>query len=627
MKKRRKLSFRMQLTASLLGCLFFSILMIAVCLALNIRETERSNRAHIARQNEQWATEVDFMLAGIDKMRFLHLADDEVNRIVAEGENKSQVQAVFDEQYMSRLLAVLCTTNSDVLRITVVTEAGVIYGNYIEDSKGSVALAQQHLLYEKRDSRSKMTVTDVYEGAINLVPYSLLTFCYPFYDIAHGESLGTIYIDMNFGAMRERFDALGNQEGWSRYVLNKNGVIYASDPRLGDRIGDQEQEKIRELAQNGDGTGRLEIDRRTYVIHAQYVEALDWYFIQCVQRSSFISEEMSRIYLLAFWVILLLCGEIGVGTFLMKRISAPIKELSLVMSQAATKEKRELHRMESRREYPVEVQEITLGYNAMIERIQENIIREYENELNQKKTELQMLQYQINPHFLYNTLNIMSSIARLHEIPYISDISESLSRIFSYNVKGGQVVTLQQELDNLQNYIRIQMIRFPEKFEVSCRMEPGMEHCRILKFLLQPLVENAIDHGIAEKRRKGLIVIGASRDSDGEAVIVIEDNGAGIAEEELKRLQNMLDEEAGVAAEDHTGEIGIRNVHMRVRNYYGTSYGIVLESERDNGTRVKITLPMIKEETVKTEIIKEKTIEKEMRAEEARTDAEGNCGR
>lgn len=188
-------------------------------------------------------------------------------------------------------------------------------------------------------------------------------------------------------------------------------------------------------------------------------------------------------------------------------------------------------------------------------------------------------------------------------------------------------MTLQQELDNLQNYIRIQMIRFPEKFEVSCRMEPGMEHCRILKFLLQPLVENAIDHGIAEKRRKGLIVIGASRNSDGEAVIVIEDNGAGIAEEELTRLQNMLDEEAGVAAEDHTGEIGIRNVHMRVRNYYGTSYGIVLESERDNGTRVKITLPMIKEETVKTEIIKEKTIEKEMRAEEARTDAEGNCGR
>lgn len=154
-----------------------------------------------------------------------------------------------------------------------------------------------------------------------------------------------------------------------------------------------------------------------------------------------------------------------------------------------------------------------------------------------------------------------------------------------------------------------------------------MEHCRILKFLLQPLVENAIDHGIAEKRRKGLIVIGASRNSDGEAVIVIEDNGAGIAEEELTRLQNMLDEEAGVAAEDHTGEIGIRNVHMRVRNYYGTSYGIVLESEQDNGTRVKITLPMIKEETVKTEIIKEKTIEKEMRAEEARTDAEGNCGR
>ncbi len=601
MKKIRKWSFRMQLTASLLGCLFFSIVIIAVCLMLNIRETERSNQAHIARQNEQWATEVAFMLAGIDKMRFLHFADDEVKRIVTEGEHKSQEQAVFDEQYMSRLLDVLCTTNADVLRITVVTESGVIYGNYVEDSGSSVALARRHLLYKRKDGRSNMSVTDVYEGAINLVPYSLLTFCYPFYDIAHGDSLGTIYIDINFGAMRERFDALQNEKGWSRYVLNKNGVIYASDRNLGDRIGVQEQEEIRKLAQTGDGNGRLEIDRRSYVIHAEYVEALDWYFIQCVQRSSFISEEMSRIYLLAFWIILLLCVEISVGTFLMKRISAPIKELSLVMSQAATKEKKELHRMEYRREYPVEIQEITLGYNAMIGRIQENIIREYENELNQKKTELQMLQYQINPHFLYNTLNVVSSIARLHEIPYIPDISESLSRIFSYNVKGGQVVTLQQELDNLQNYIRIQMIRFPEKFEVSYRMEPGMEHCRILKFLLQPLVENAIDHGIAEKRRKGLIVIGAWRNSAGEAEIVIEDNGAGIPEKELARLRRMLNEEAGAAVEEHAGEIGLRNVHMRVRNYYGVPYGIVLESEQDSGTRVKITLPMLKAETTQVE--------------------------
>ncbi|MDE5909919.1 MAG: sensor histidine kinase [Lachnospiraceae bacterium] len=596
MNKMGKMSFQMQLTVSLLGCLFVSVAIILVCLMLNIRETERSNQIYIERQDEQWATDLDFMMAAIDKMRFLHLADDEVERIVTEGKNQRQDFKIADEQYMSRLLNVLCTTNSDVLRITVVTSSGDIYGNYVEDSETSVTLAREHLLYGDENSKSRMFVTDVYEGTINLVPYSLLTFQYPLYEVARGESLGTVYIDMNFGAMRERFDALENQDGWSKYILNGNGVIYASDQEFGAAIGAQEQEKIMEFAKTGGGAGRLKINGETYAVHVKYLEALDWCLIQCVKRSSFISGEMRRINLLAFWVILLLCGQIYVGTLLMKRISAPIKTMSLVMSQAATKERKELNYMECREEYPREVQEIAFGYNAMIKRIHENIIREYENELIQKKTELQMLQYQINPHFLYNTLNIMSSIARLHEIPYISDISESLSRIFFYNVKGGQVVSLQDELDNLQNYIRIQRIRFPEKFEVSYEIEPELEKCRILKFLLQPLVENAIDHGIGEKRRKGRIVIRANRTDEEKAEIVIEDNGVGIAKEKLKMLQNMLNEEMETIQEKDKGGIGIRNVQMRIRNYYGSSYGILLESKEGYGTKIRIILPVLKGE-------------------------------
>ena len=596
MNKMGKMSFQMQLTVSLLGCLFVSVAIILVCLMLNIRETERSNQIYIERQDEQWATDLDFMMAAIDKMRFLHLADDEVERIVTEGKNQRQDFKIADEQYMSRLLNVLCTTNSDVLRITVVTSSGDIYGNYVEDSETSVTLAREHLLYGDENSKSRMFVTDVYEGTINLVPYSLLTFQYPLYEVARGESLGTVYIDMNFGAMRERFDALENQDGWSKYILNGNGVIYASDQEFGAAIGAQEQEKIMEFAKTGGGAGRLKINGETYAVHVKYLEALDWCLIQCVKRSSFISGEMRRINLLACWGLLLLCGQIYVATLLMKRISAPIKTMSLVMSQAATKERKELNYMECREEYPREVQEIAFGYNAMIKRIHENIIREYENELIQKKTELQMLQYQINPHFLYNTLNIMSSIARLHEIPYISDISESLSRIFFYNVKGGQVVSLQDELDNLQNYIRIQRIRFPEKFEVSYEIEPELEKCRILKFLLQPLVENAIDHGIGEKRRKGRIVIRANRTDEEKAEIVIEDNGVGIAKEKLKMLQNMLNEEMETIQEKDKGGIGIRNVQMRIRNYYGSSYGILLESKEGYGTKIRIILPVLKGE-------------------------------
>lgn len=596
MKKLGKMSFRAQLTVSLLGCLLVSVAIILVCLILNIRETEQSSQRDIGRQNEQWATELDFMMADIDKMRFLHLADDEVRRIVTEGEDRRQDVKIADDQYMGRLLDVLCTTSSDVLRITVVTSSGDIYGNYVEDSETSVALAKAHLLYENKTGRSGMAVTDVYEGAINLVPYSLVTFRYPLCEVAQGESLGTVYVDVNFGAMRERFDALENQEGRSKYILNGNGVIYASDRELGAVIGEKEQEEIREFAREGDGAGQLVLEGETYAVHVKYLEAPDWYLIQCVRRSSFISGEMRRIYLLAFWIILLLCGQIWVGTLLMKQISAPIKEMSRVMSLAATKERRELRYMECREEYPKEVQEIALGYNAMIGRIHDNIIREYENELIQKRTELQMLQYQINPHFLYNTLNIMSSIARLHGIPYISDISESLSRIFFYNVKGGQVASLGDELDNLENYIRIQRIRFPEKFEMSYEIEPTLKECRILKFLLQPLVENAIDHGIAEKRRKGRILISAKRTDAGKAEIVIADDGVGIVREKLEILQNMLQETDRTVRKEDSGGIGLKNVQMRIRNYYGPPYGIQVESREGCGTTVRILLPMPGEE-------------------------------
>lgn len=593
MKKSGKLSFRVQLTVALLGCLFCSMVIIAVCLILNISEAERSNRSYLERLNDQWATELEFMTAGIDKIRFLHLSDDEMLRIIEEEWNmKRKDLRIENELYMSGLLDALCMTNSNVLRITVETASGTVYGNYVEDSASSVELVRSHQLYKKDQYKNEMMVTDVYQGEINLIPYSLLTFSYPLYCVSRNESLGTIYIDVDFGSMRQRFDAVEKQDGWSSFLMNENGVIYSSDAALGTEIEKESQERIMEIAGNGTGNGSLSLDSGRYLIHVRYMEETDWYLIQCVDRNSFILRRMRSGYLLVLWVIILVCILIFVGTLMMKRISAPIGELSQVMSRAATEEKRALDYMECREDYPLEMHEIAQGYNAMVDRIRKNIIQEYENELNQKKTELQMLQYQINPHFLYNTLNIMSAIARLNEIPYISDISESLSKLFFYNVKGGQIVTLREELDNLQNYIRIQMIRFPEKFEVIYQIESGLASCRILKFLLQPLVENAIDHGIAEKRGKGLITIEAKRINENEGIITIYDDGAGIEEKELEALRQKLAERENKDAEENKGAIGLRNVQMRVRNYYGNEYGITLESKKGCGTRLSIFLPL-----------------------------------
>lgn len=598
MRRFEKLSFRMQLTISLFSCLFFSIIVIIVCLILNIREAEQSGRLYIEQLNQQWMTELSFMMDRVDRMRFLHFSDDEVMQIIGERwDTERQDLRIQNEKYMSRLLNVLCTINSDVLRVTVETSSGNVYRNYVEDPLSSVELAKEHLIYSKKQYKQEMAVTDVYEGDINLVPYSLVTFCYSLYDVSMSERMGVIYIDINFGAIRERFDAVEKQEGWSNYILNGDHIIYGSDADIAAEIDAESREKIMEMAQMGRENGNLRIGNHKYMVNVKYMEETDWYLIQCVQKNAYISRQMKGAYLLALWVILLLFGLICAGTLMMKKISAPIEEFSQVMSRVATKENQEINYMEYRDNYPAEICEIVQGYNTMVDRIQKNIIQEYANELNNKKTELQMLQYQINPHFLYNTLNTMSAIARLHESPYISDISESLSKIFYYNVKGGQIATLQEELDNLQHYIRIQTIRFPGKFEVRYQIEQGLEKSRILKFLLQPLVENAISHGVVKKRGKGEIIIEARQNEHGEGEILIQDNGAGIKAPELEKLQRMLAEGKKSSLHEEEPKIGILNVHMRVQNYYGKQYGITLESQEGDGTKVRITFRVFTEKS------------------------------
>ncbi len=591
MKKRQRSSFGRQLVFRLGGCLFFSMVLIGICLFLDIRETRQRNLFYMERLNEQWEEELKFMVSNVDRMRFLHLIDDGMDRIIngpqERGGRESQVER---ERYVRNLLNCLGMVNSNVLRATIVTADGSIYGNYVEDSRSSVALAEEMRLYVTESGKNRRAVTDVYEGEINLVPYTLLTLSYPLYPVEGAESLGTIYIDLDFGAMRERFDGVRRQEGWSGFILNGNGAIYPSEDALPEAADGEWRRRAAEIAAEKGGRGLLPVGGRDHVACVKYLEELDWYLVQCVSRGSFVFQAGRGIWVLAFWVILLLCGQIWAGTLAARRISAPIKELALVMSRASTRENRCLTAAECREDDPAEVYEISRGYNALLERIEENIIREYEIELNQKRTELQMLQYQVNPHFLYNTLNAISAIARLYDTPYISEVSESLSRLFSYSVKGGQDAALREELDCLRNYIHIQKVRFPEKFEVSWEVEPGLEACRVPKLLLQPLVENAIDHGIAPKGEKGRIEIRIGYGEEpGTGEILVEDDGVGISEDELGRLRAAL--EGAEPSRDPEGGIGIRNVHMRVRNYYGARYGVVLRSREGCGTQVRILFP------------------------------------
>lgn len=230
-------------------------------------------------------------------------------------------------------------------------------------------------------------------------------------------------------------------------------------------------------------------------------------------------------------------------------------------------------------------------FNHMLETINALIRENYIQELEKKETELQNLQLQINPHFLYNTLETISSIAAVRQAFTVCDLCGRLGEIFRYSLGKdyGEFVTVEQELHHVENYVFIQKVRYGDKFEVFYQIEPEVRRCLILRFILQPVVENAILHGIAPMEGKGTLRIAVGRQEE-MLCVRVKDNGIGMDSMRKKELEDYIGR-SETGREDRAS-IGVRNVHRRVRLACGEQYGVTIKSEPNKGSSFLITFPL-----------------------------------
>lgn len=239
-----------------------------------------------------------------------------------------------------------------------------------------------------------------------------------------------------------------------------------------------------------------------------------------------------------------------------------------------------------------EFNQIVESYNRLYHRLSDSLRENYTIQLNEKQMRLRMLQAQINPHFLYNTLNMISSIANIREIPEIRTIADSVSQLLRYNLKSGPVVRLNEEVEQVRRYISIQQIRFPEKFSYECTLPSELADIAVPACILQPIVENSFIHGLDEKESGGTITIKIYAEQT-ELHILVADNGIGISPDILEKIHFSLRFSATV--EIHTpseSSIGLLNVHQRIQTYCGKAYGLSIESQEKKGTVVELHLPL-----------------------------------
>lgn len=227
-------------------------------------------------------------------------------------------------------------------------------------------------------------------------------------------------------------------------------------------------------------------------------------------------------------------------------------------------------------------------FNQMAEQISDLVKRIKTEEDQRRRRELQTMIYQINPHFLYNTLDSVSILARRNKDAQVADIVTNLSRLFRLGLhQGRECVTVKDELSHVTYYLKIQKIRFEEYLDWKIEAPPEVLDYKTMKFILQPIVENAINHGIRAKGVPGYVGVSV-RETEEDIIFTVSDTGNGMSPDAVEILRERIDRKT--IDEQQEQGFGLWNVNQRVKLYYGEAYGITIESVREKGTNVSVRI-------------------------------------
>jgi two-component system sensor histidine kinase YesM len=249
------------------------------------------------------------------------------------------------------------------------------------------------------------------------------------------------------------------------------------------------------------------------------------------------------------------------------------------------------------RENADEIAELGISFNIMIGKIKELLDSKMKEQESLKKAELRALQAQINPHFLYNTLDTIIWMAEAQQTDQVVQLVSALSSFFRISLsKGKDWITIGEEIERTRSYLTIQKMRYRDILDYRIEVDDEVTNNTILKLILQPLVENALYHGIKNKRRGGMITVRARQQTDDEIVLEVEDNGIGFTSDKLAAVHAQIGENSDEIRLE--SGFGIDNVNKRIQLYYGRQYGLSIKSEFHVGTCVTLVIPAKSEAVV-----------------------------
>jgi signal transduction histidine kinase len=323
-----------------------------------------------------------------------------------------------------------------------------------------------------------------------------------------------------------------------------------------------------------------------------HISPFSFWRTEIVTKQLYGRREMAETgFFAVFIIVMTAAASLVIAVLVAVYLTRPIQHLAAAMAQAGK------GNFNISLDEPVD-QELTplfTGFNTMVAEIRGLIQTVHEEKLLAKSAQFEALRYQINPHFLYNALQTIEAIGEVRGVEEVRIMAQSLGKLFRYNTQGVSEVFLYEEIDQIDTQLRVEKIRFGDKISWDIAAAPETRECRILKFILQPLIENAVIHGFRSITRKGYIRVSVEIRGE-DLAIEVRDNGIGMGEETYRAVSEALIRAAANGSETSPPEgfVGILNVHRRLVNYYGPRYGLRYERGGDNGgTAALLLLPAV----------------------------------
>lgn len=559
-----KISLTMIVTASVV---FIVLLVCCVSVVTYFRIYQVSIEQNAVTNSEQAVAQVQFMME--DYLKTIN----ETMEMIRENMKKEESDK---NDFLSNLIEI----KKDVVAITAYDSGGSLSRCWVgEESKlkGRVLKNLSYVEIPEDSQEIYISSPHVENLTENYYPW-VVTIAQKMID-SEGKEI-QVCMDIRFSYIAEYVDNVGiGQHGYCFIMDQMGNLIYHPQQQLIN--AGLKQENIQHI--NRMENGFFQQDNVIYTVHL--LSSGNWKIVGVSYVDEMITSKLDNMLrVVAFILTFVLLISFLVGFFSSKLISNPANELAGAMWEfEKDAENFEYCRVNGTRE----ITSLSDSFGHMVVQIQNLMEKVREEEVSLRKTELNALQAQINPHFLYNTLDSIAWMCEEGRTQEAINMVNSLARLFRISIsRGHELITIEKECQHAESYLRIQKYRYKNKFTYQFDVEPECLSYLCNKITLQPIIENAIYHGL-DMTDEGRIHIGI-KDHGEDILMYVEDNGIGMDEECCKEI---LHKESS----DRSG-IGIKNVNDRIRIYFGEKYGLTILSEPDVGTRVEIRMPKILEE-------------------------------